>query len=565
MIDIDNISIAYHYAEKPIQAISSLSLHINKGENVAVLGPNGSGKSTLLKAICGLVQIDIGHICVLGKKVSFGGFGNDLFGRVRVVFQEPESQFLMRDVKTEIISVLQNLGMPLKNQKVRFDSLVERFNLTGILDQKPENLSGGQMQLVNLACAIAIEPEVILLDEPTSFLDNYFQATLLDHLDRLSQTGLTIVHITQYPDEATRAGRTIILNNGKIARDTATGAIWENSDLLSAYKLRLPYKSQFYNFFGFDITDFQKAKEYCLKYKLRDASTNKKKVNNPKLSKNPILSIENLGFQYPKSGFALTADRLAFSKGEVVGLIGATGSGKSTLAFLLSGLFTPDSGAIEYSGKPLTSYSIRELRSKIGLTWQLPDLVMLGPTVKEDIEFNLRNLEIKNMNISSILGRVGLKGFENRIVDTLSGGEKRKLSLAGVLAANPDFIIFDEPTAFLDPVSNHDFSKIIVGLANEGKGLIIVGHDLEFISDLADRIVGIKAGKIVCDLPAPLFFSDNSNLRALDLKPDTIVGFRQILSEQGCPLPFGSLNLSKIHEYLREIISQSHIKGSDRN
>jgi energy-coupling factor transport system ATP-binding protein len=524
-------------------------LHFKRGEYVAIMGSNGSGKSTLLKAICGLIQLDLGQIRVLNKVVRSGGFGRDFFGQVGVVFQEPESQFLMRDVKTEIISVLQNLGASLIAQQNKFDSLVERFNLANILDQKPENLSGGQMQLVNLACALAAEPKILLLDEPTSFLDSFNKATLLGLLDVLTRAGVTIIHITQYPDEAARAGRIIILDNGKLAHDCPPVEMWDNTDLLTTYKLQPPPNSQFRKLFGFGIDDVPKAKELCKNFKLPDAIPITQETSSLKSSDNSVLSILNLDFHYPKSGFSLKIPNLGFSKGKVVGLIGATGSVNSTLAFLIAGLISPDSGLIECFGKPVAGYSIKELRSKIGITWQLPDLIMLGPTVKDDIEFTLNNLDIENVNIGLLLNRVGLDGFGNRIVDTLSGGEKRKLSLADVLATDPDFIIFDEPTAFLDPNSQQELSVIISNLAKEGRGIIIAGHDLNFISNLSDRIIGIRAGRIVSDLPAPIFFSNNSNLAALDLPPHPIVAFRQTLSEQGCPLPYGSLSLDKIRQF----------------
>ncbi len=550
MIDIDKINISYGSGPETIQALSSLSLKIRRGEYVAVLGPNGSGKSTLIKAICGMVQADAGQIIFLGKPVRLGSFGYDFFGKAGVVFQEPEGQFLMRDVKTEIVSVLQNLGLSYQEQQKRLQSIIEQFNLAAILNQKPESLSGGQMQIVNLACALAVEPEILLLDEPTTFLDRYFKNLLLGYLDRNHKEGLTILHITQYPDEAERAERICILENGKLALDCPASQLNDDYEMFKEHKVLPSVKSRFRRSFGFEWNDESSIKTYCSRIKTVNTSYSSGAIRRHKHLSENALKIENLHFQYPQSEFSLEIEKLNLSKGEVVGLLGATGSGKSTLAFLLSGLIGYDSGLIEYAGKPLASYSMRELRSKIGITWQLPDLAMIGPTVRDDITFGLRNFGMEKVDITAFLKRVGLGGFENRIVDTLSGGEKRKLSIAAILSANPEYIILDEPSAFLDPHSQEELISIISNLAEEGKGVLVAGHDLYFISRLADRVVGLRSGRMAYDVSAVEFFSNQKYMREIDLPLDLVVAFRQKLTEHGCQLPFGSLEPEKIKSFL---------------
>jgi energy-coupling factor transport system ATP-binding protein len=550
MIDIDNISVSYRMGEESIPALSSLSLKIRRGEYVAVLGPNGSGKSTLIKAICGLLKTDSGRIILLDKTVRLGGFGDEYFGRVGVVLQEPEGQFLMRDVRIEILSVLQNLGLSHQMQQERLESIIERFNLADILNQKPESLSGGQMQIVNLACALAVEPEILLLDEPTTFLDRYYQQLLLDHLDKLHQAGLAILHITQYPDEAARAERICVLDKGRLALDCQSSEIADKYESLSERGLSPSTKSRFMNLFGFDWNDSSSRNTYCSKLRAIEGLDALKEISDSERSEGHVITINDLHFRYPDSEFTLEIDKLKLSRGEIVGLLGATGSGKSTLTFLLSGLINPDFGSIEYKGKPLSSYAMRDLRSKIGITWQLPDLAMLGPTVKDDINFALDNFGLGNIDIASILNQVGLCGFENRIVDTLSGGEKRKLSIAGILASGPEYLILDEPSAFLDPQSQAELVSAIAGLAKEGRGILIAGHDLYFISQLANRIIGLKSGRIVCDVSTLEFFSNQKYLRAIDLPSDPLTAFRQTLAEHGFRLPFGSLEPEKIKSYL---------------
>ncbi len=506
MIAIKNISVIYRVAEKEIPALSSFSLDIDKSEYVAVMGPNGSGKSTLIKALCGLIGIDDGEIVLLDKAVRPGNFGEDFFGKVGAVFQEPEGQFLMRDVKTEIVSVLQNLGLPYKQQQEKLAAIVKDFDLEEILMHKPSELSGGQMQIVNLACALAFEPEVLLLDEPTTYLDRHYQKAFLDRLDSLHDSGMTILHVTQFASEVARSNRICIVENGNVAFDGTPNEILHNNELVKKYDLILPAQASIKGkVFWFGPGKKPSKTDTWPNFREKEISGNT--LDSSQIQKRPILSLKKLSYKYPDSGFTLVVDNLEILRGEIVGLLGETGSGKSTLAFLMAGLITAYTGKIEFDSKSLMEYSIKELRAKIGISWQLSDLALLGPTVKDDIEFGLNNLGISNVDIEALLERVRLKGFAERIVDTLSGGEKRKLSLAGIMAIDPELYILDEPTAFLDPHSQLELTDIIGQLRSRGKTILIAGHDLSFISKLTKRIVGIKSGRLIYDLPDGGFFS----------------------------------------------------------
>jgi energy-coupling factor transport system ATP-binding protein len=496
MIDIDNITAFYRAAEIQIPALDSFSLFIGEGDYVALLGPNGSGKSSLIRAICGLLWVSSGKVAINRSEVRFGKFGEDLFGKVGVVFQEPGGQFLMRDVRTEIGNVLENLGLPYDEQRERLKRLVEQFALSSILDSSPDTLSGGQMQLVNLACALASNPRILLLDEPTTFLDPHYRKILLDHLDRFVEDGGTVLHITQYPDEALRAKRVCVINRGQLVFEGTPDEAFFNGNLLSQNSLICPEKLSLSDPFGLDLSDLTALDSFFDKIKTGKTRQNQM-GDRPKSP--PIITANNLKFHYPDNDFEINIPRLDLNRGEVTGLIGPTGSGKTTLAFLLANLLHLIEGEIIFSGKPISSYDERVLRAKLATSWQLPDLTMIGPTVEEDIVFGLDNLGIKDIDIEAVFNQVGLTGFEKRIVDTLSGGEKRKLSLAGILATNPEFLILDEPEAFLDPSSQRDLAGIINRLKVEGKGILMIGHDLAFIGDLADRIICIKDGKIVFD------------------------------------------------------------------
>ncbi|OGC89454.1 MAG: hypothetical protein A2W25_16525 [candidate division Zixibacteria bacterium RBG_16_53_22] len=542
MINAKDIVVRYQSDGKVVEALGSVSLNIGEGEYVAMLGPNGSGKSTFLRALCGLVDIAGGEVTILGKTAAFGSFSDSLFGRVGVVFQEPEGQFVMRDAGTEIEMLLQNLGIPHDEQEGLFEQIVNEFELGPLLKRKPESLSGGQMQLVNLACALAGGARVLLLDEPTTFLDQTWREKFLSLLDKLSGDGLTILHITQYPDEAARARRICLLDRGQLAFDGQPDDIFSDENLLSRLRLTAPIRRQFAGVFGFDVSDIGKAADFANSLNREPAEPNQFcHVGEA------VITVSEMSYSYRTSGFGIRVERLELYTSEIVGLVGPTGSGKSTLAFLLAGLLKPAQGIININGRRAEDCEAAKLRRPIGLSWQLADLALIGPTVEDDVRFGLEDKEVDTRNILEL---VGLEGFEGRIVDSLSGGEKRKLSLASILVAGPSLLILDEPSAFLDPGSQAELIGILRKIARQGHGIVIIGHDLHFISELADRVLGMKDGRIVIDVSSSEFFSSPDYLEMLGLPSNSIVDFRRMLVGRGITLSSGTLN---VYEMARQL------------
>ncbi|UCC78372.1 MAG: ATP-binding cassette domain-containing protein [Candidatus Zixiibacteriota bacterium] len=522
------------------------------GAYISILGPNGSGKSTLVKALCGLVPLVEGNIEICGKKLLPGVFVKELFGKVGVVFQEPSGQFLMPTVRKEIESPLQNLGLDYGQQQKRFDEVVERFELNNILEISPENLSPGQMQIVNLAVAFSVGSEILLLDEPTTFLDLKFRKLFLEYAQQINNDRRTIIHVTQYPDESLLSKKTLIMDSGTIVDEGESYSVLSDDEMLKRYKLCSPREIQFRKCFGFDFYDDAKTAEFI-------GSLKKSRIpeSAPVSETKSIISANDLSFSYPQSNFSIRIDELHLYKDRVTGLIGPSGSGKSTLALLLAGILKPQKGIIGYEEERITN--LGAFRKIIGLSWQMPDPVLIGPTVKDDLLLNPKNHDKNKVDAELLLENAGLRGFGDRIVDTLSGGEKRKLSLASVLAAGPEYLILDEPAAFLDPVSQMELKKIIMGILHNLKGALIISHDLLFLSDLADRIIGLKNGRIAFDLPAEKFFSGPEYSRVIDLEADRMIEFRNKLAESGLELSCKSLN----PETIRGFLDNSAINSDD--
>jgi energy-coupling factor transporter ATP-binding protein EcfA2 len=182
----------------------------------------------------------------------------------------------------------------------------------------------------------------------------------------------------------------------------------------------------------------------------------------------------------------------------------------------------------------------------------MPDPAFIGPTVADEIETAAKNLLSGSADIDPVLLKAGLAGFEDRIVDTLSGGEKRKLSLACALTGDPDYLILDEPSAFLDPAAHIDMQETVRKLSGSGKGALIIGHDIPFISELVDRVIGLREGRIIFDLPAEEFFSEPAFLRLLGLPEEPLISFRKRMAEKGVKFPFGSLDPKRLASFMKE-------------
>jgi len=546
VIEINNISVSYKSGDKKIPALSSVNLNIEKGEYFSILGPNGSGKSTLVKAVCGLVPLSDGFIKINGNKVVRGEFSKTLFGRVGVVFQEPSGQFLMPSVRKEIESPLQNLGLNYLDQQKRFDEVVERFELKNMLEISPEYLSPGQMQIVNLAVAFSIGSDILILDEPTTFLDLKFRKLFLEYVQEINNEGQTVIHVTQYPDEALFSKKTAVMNSGRFVATGDPYAILSDEELLERCRLSSPREIEFRKQFGFAFNDAEKINEFFGASGKKKSSSSVRPIENK-----TVLSAIDLSFSYPDGRFSLDIDELHLYENQIAGLIGLSGSGKSTLALLLAGIIKPQKGEIKYLDKEIRD--LDEYRKIIGLSWQMPDPVLIGPTVDDDLQLAFKNAGIKDAALESLLEDVGLAGFETRIVDTLSGGEKRKLSLASVMAAMPRYLILDEPAAFLDPEAQNELKNIIKNILKDIKGALIISHDLMFLSELVERIIGLKEGKIAFDLPVEKFLSYPSYSRAIGLDVDQMITFRNKIAEIGIELACDSLNPGTIRRFLKNL------------
>ena len=456
MIHIENLT--FHYNDSIEAALSSLHVTIKDGEMVAVMGTNGSGKSTFAKILSRLLKPDRGLLEI----------GVENSASVGIVFQNPDNQMVAMTVEKELAFGLENKGCPLSEMDQKISDILKRFEIEDIRKSIISNLSGGEKQRVAVAAVMITKPDILILDEPDSFLDFHGRQLLLEQMQIIKKENpqIIILHITQYNEIAKLYPRMLLFAGGEIVADMNPQEIFSDKQFLR--NSGLLYKNNDHEYDS--LASHQSGK-----------SQQSKK-----------LLVENLSFQYDDLNELLKNIYLSLSQGEVLGLVGKSGSGKSTLASLLCGLIPFELGHIEMT----ESDENKELSSYVTMLFQQPENQFFLQTVSEEIMFGLKNRNIKltKQEIKELLSLVGLdfKKIALRNPQTLSGGEKRRLAFAVILALQYDFIIFDEPTCGLDPQGVGMFSELTQNLKLMHKGIIVISHDFELLRTVSDKIIFLQ-------------------------------------------------------------------------
>jgi energy-coupling factor transport system ATP-binding protein len=434
----------FAYPDAPGPALDGVSLALEPGEIVALLGPSGSGKSTMLRALGGLVPHF--HGGSFAGRVVVGGLDTrsaspaDLAGTVATVFQDPEDQVVLARVRNEVAFGLENLAVPPEEIWPRADAALALLGIAPLGERASASLSGGELQRLVLAAALALEPQLLLLDEPTSQLDEDGADRLLDELASLARVRGTAVVLTEH--RVARAlrhcDRIVFLDAGRILCDAPRdeALAWlarERAEYVPAPPVEAPRA-------------FAGA---------------------------PVATLDGVGFAYHApllAGIALTLRR-----GEVVGLTGPNGSGKSTLARIAAGLVAPQSGRVERSGR--ACYLTQD-----------PGRHLIAETVLEEVA-----LAAPQDAARAALAAVGLHAAEQRHPRDLSSGERERVALACVLAPAPDLLVLDEPTRGVDPPRKHALAALLRAQARD-RATLVVTHDRELADAVCDRILRLEDG-----------------------------------------------------------------------
>lgn len=517
-------------------ALNDVTLEVPRGQRVCVLGANGSGKSTLASVICGLLAPDEGDVELVGERVCEGG-APDLaaYRRARrglgLVFQNPDDQIVTSVVADDVAFGPENLGLPRDEIRRRVDRELARVALTDYARADPSRMSGGQRQRVCIAGALAMEPQVLVLDEPSSLLDVRGREAIMRVMGRLTAAGATLVHVTHFMDEALAADRVIVMRAGRIVLDGAPHEVFcaANTGLIDELGLELP----------FDLRLLRARRALASGAGIGRAQ--RALLSKDSAAREPFCRVSGVSYSYTPRHAALDDVSFQVLEGETCAVVGQTGSGKSTLLRLLCGLEAPDAGSVEVAGATTaTKRGRRDVRRAVGYVMQHPERQLFAQTVESDVAFGPRNMGLPAdevaRRVDHALDLVGLAAKKGLSPFELSGGQKRLAAIAGVLAMQPKLLVLDEPTAGLDPRGRAGLRRLLAELRAHGVTIVQVTHSMEDAAR-ADRVVVLDESRVIADgAPAEVFSPENAErLHACGLGIPRPLAYARELEKKGAP------------------------------
>lgn len=590
-IDFDEVRFAYPNSSG--EAIRGVTLRIPRGERVCILGGNGSGKSTLARLMNALLVPTGGQARTLGLDID----GDpeqalEIRRRAAMVFQYPDDQMVTSIVADDVAFGPENLGVPSEEIAHRVDAALEAVGMSEFAQADPADLSGGQRQRVAIAGALAMEPEVLILDEPAAMLDAHGRQAIQRVLRGLSERGITIVHITHFMDDALDADRVIVLDRGTVALDGSPAEVFAQRNVIHALGLELPFELRLED----AVAGARKPDEQSLPNpgRKRHVFSQSDPITVHILPEFPehreqqptkeraAITFEQISFSYadaqhphrrtgllarlgvrPRRRMPRAADTLrdvsfTVPTGSLTALIGRTGSGKSTTAELACALKLPNTGTVRVNGIDSADEARRDdLRAQVGYVAQLPERQLFAETVFDDIAFGPRNLGLSaeevEQRVSGALDAVGLShepDLLERSPFALSGGQRRAVAIAGVLAMQPAVLVLDEPMAGLDPQARRRMRALMLALKEAGTTLFVITHDMDDVAELADHVVALNHGVVVAEgTPRTVFDIDEALLPGV---PSALAAARR-LRAQGVPIEGDPLTIDELAQEVRHV------------
>lgn len=546
------------------RAIDHVDLDVQEGQFIAVLGHNGSGKSTLAKHINGLLVPTEGTLWVDQMDTSSLDDIWKIRQKAGMVFQNPDNQIIGTVVEEDVGFGPENLGVPTEDIWKRVDESLQAVGMVAYRHHSPNKLSGGQKQRVAIAGVMAMHPKCIILDEPTAMLDPNGRKEVLKAVRELNKKeNVTVVLITHYMEEVVWADDVYVMEQGQIVMHGTPREIFSKVEQLKSYRLDVPQVTLLAHELreaGLEIPlgiltidELMEAlTDKTLKIPEHWSRETAKRIavdSDIDLSKGEhTLKLDHVTYTYsPGTAYemhALQDVSLEIPQGQFVGIIGHTGSGKSTLIQHFNGLIRPTEGTITYDGENIwgENYSLKELRSQVGLVFQYPEHQLFETDVLSDVCFGPKNQGLSpeecEARAREALQHVGLKEeYYKKSPFELSGGQKRRVAIAGVLAMNPKVLILDEPTAGLDPKGRDEILDQIAMLhETRGITIILVSHSMEDIAKYVDRIVVMNKGKKVFDDTPKKVFRHYKELEEIGLAAPQITYIMHKLEAQGIPV-----------------------------
>jgi len=530
--------LSFTYAGEPSPALSHLNLTFPANKITLLLGPSGSGKSTLLWCLNGLIPNSVegqisGEIWYDGENI-LGRPPKVLCQKLGVVYQDPESQFCTFTVEDEIVFGLENLNLDMATMEERLNYVLKLVGIEDLRSAKLSNLSGGQKQKVAIASVLALDPQVIILDEPTANLDPRSSAEIFDLVRRIkAKYGKTVIivehkldyliDVIDYVAVLNKEGSALLSGLPRqvfyqLLKDTRETSVFLPLISSLVWELGLPISR------AEEVPITLEEGVALLEQKLKasvGSEVSKREEKQEDLTQTKLIEIVDVAYQVEDKEIIKPLS-LSVNRGDFLAIAGPNGAGKSTLLNIMMNLFPAHQGQVLLEGRDVKKLKARQIFQKMGLVFQNPELQYISNKVYDELAFSLKDKEIteKEALIKKYLTLFGLEKYAENSPFLLSQGQKRRLSVASMLIAGQEILLLDEPTYGQDHEHNVKLLEMMARLNAQGVTIVVVTHDVDLIANYCNRVVVLKDGQILFDgVPKELFGNESLLARANLFKP----------------------------------------------
>ncbi|MGH3749675.1 MAG: ABC transporter ATP-binding protein, partial [Micromonosporaceae bacterium] len=522
-VHADAVSFTYDGSDSP--QLRSITFDVAKGERVAIVGAAGAGKTTLAMSLNGLVPHHYegeltGTLTVAGRAVASSEIA-DLVRHVGLVTQDPESQITGRTALEDAAVGPANLGLPYPDVLARAERSLRRVGLADLRDRDTAQMSGGQLQRLAIAGLLAMDPEILVLDEPTSELDPAGAEQLFAVARGISESGRTVLLVAHEPElVAEWAQRLLVLADGVLIYDGSPAGFFTDPQLVERAGLRPPGvvsvvtalcgKGLLPDRVAVPTTVAEAAR--LLRPYLPTLRGMSRPAPDATGSGPVVVEARGLSYRYPSGVQALTGVDLRIRQGEFVALVGRNGAGKTTFARHLNGLSRASTGSVDVNGRAVATRPVHELATEVGYVFQNPDHQIFASSVREEISFGLKNLghstEAINNRVADVLEQVDMPEMAEAHPYRLSRGQRQRLAVASVLAVRPGILVVDEPTTGQDWTGSVAIMELLRSLNEAGHTILVITHDMLLAAQYTRRAVVFDQGRVRADRPTRELFRD---------------------------------------------------------
>lgn len=579
IIKLDDVSFSYgHEAQN---ALDHVSLAIEKGEFVGVIGPSGAGKSTLAAVMSGAIPhhytgqlfgatlVDDRDTCEITL--------TDISRVVGSVLQDIDAQMVASIVEDEMLFGLENFGIPHDQIEERISQTLTTVGISDLRHREIATLSGGQKQKVAIAAIIAMAPNVLVLDEPTAALDPASSTLVFDTLRQINREhGITVVVIEQKVALLSKyCSRVLVMEDGKLAFDGEPHQVFAHASELRQMGVDSPRVARIANSLA-EVGLLPSDQAPCLNVSeahqlisslLANATSKDAPADVPETSphipavprgvnQEPVVELTDVTFAYPHGGASVSNLNMCVYPGELVGIIGQNGAGKTTLTKLLNGLLHPASGTVRMAGMNTADVPTSAIAAKCATLFQNPDRQLCRDTVLDEVAFGLE-LHGVGTDEARHRARVAAERFGLPLDESpfsLSRGQRQMVALASVVVLDPQVVLLDEPTSGLDYRECMTVMETVSEMAERGCAVIMVCHDMEVVSDFAQRLVVMADGRILERGDANRIFADDALMRAAYVEPPQVVALSKELARDVSPRFAGISQVSDLVDLVKEML-----------